>query len=609
MGANGPQLGRSLRLLACLSSNSMLARIGLIPTRRIGPTHPRPFATVANRDRRFDAETDVLIIGSGAAGLTAAIRAHHKGLQSLIIEKSAKVGGTSAYSGGALWIPANHVQARISGRPDWDHRDAALRFFDAAVGDVGPASSPARREAYVDVAPLMVKFLEDMGVRWMVSECPDYYPDLPGGRDEGGRTIEPERFDLRALGNWEKHLVRSPGPPMPAINSIEANRLTKMMSSWSMFAPSLRTMIMLGLKGLMGAKNISLGRSLVAQLLRLNLQANTEIWRESALDELLKTEDGTVIGAVVAQVGSTPKAVRARHGVLLCAGGFARNPALRQKWGPSPASTDWTSVAPGDMGDAITAGIDAGAATALLDDAWWGPTMVDPVTGLNSFTLYERARPFCIIVDEAGSRFMNEAEPYTDAGHHQYERNQTVKAIPAWMILDWNHRKRYTLGRLPFRKNSNEAISAGRLFKADTIPDLCKQIGVDADGLQTTIARFNAMCVTGVDTDFGRGGNAYDRFYGDHTVRPNPNLGPVEKPPFYAVRMYPGDLGTKGGLLTDEVARVLRRDGSVISGLYAAGNTSASVMGRTYLGAGATLGPAMTFAYIAVDNMALSSAL
>jgi succinate dehydrogenase/fumarate reductase flavoprotein subunit len=209
-----------------------------------------------------------------------------------------------------------------------------------------------------------------------------------------------------------------------------------------------------------------------------------------------------------------------------------------------------------------------------------------------------------MVVDASGERFLNESEPYTEFVHHMYQRNQTVKAIPAWMILDQNHRRRYLLGSLLARQSTKKAIESGRLFQADTIEGLCEQIGINTIGLKNTMSRFNDMCRTGVDTDFGRGNNAYDHLFGDPAVGPNPSLGPVQKPPFCAVQLWPGDLGTKGGLLTDEAARVLKEDGSVIQGLYAAGNTTASVMGRSYLGAGSTLGPAMTFAFIAVGDMA-----
>ena len=353
---------------------------------------------------------------------------------------------------------------------------------------------------------------------------------------------------------------------------------------------------------LLGQIPASTGRSLVGQLLLLNLQRQTVIWRSSPLLELIM-EDGVAIGAVVEHGGGRVR-VRAERGVLLAAGGFAKNRQMRETYQPAPASTAWTSVPPGDHGDAIQAGIKAGAAIALMDDAWWGPTMVDPESGVPSFIMWERSFPHSIIVDTAGQRFMNESESYIDAGHHQYERNRKVPAIPAWLILDARHRRWYPLAVLPPGVTPSSAFESGFITKADTLEDLARKIGVAPSGLAATTTRFNKMAAKGVDEDFGRGRTAYDRWYGDPRCKPNPNLGSIEKAPFYAVKIWPGDLGTKGGLLTDEYARVVRDDGSVIRGLYAAGNTTASVMGRTYPVPGATLGPATTFAYIAAKHMA-----
>jgi 3-oxosteroid 1-dehydrogenase len=294
--------------------------------------------------------------------------------------------------------------------------------------------------------------------------------------------------------------------------------------------------------------------------------------------------------------------------VLLSAGGFAKNAQMRETYERAPTSTEWTSVPPGDTGDAIRAGIDIGAATALMDDAWWGPTLVDPATGTPSFILWERSFPHSIIVDSSGRRFMNESESYVDAGHHQYERNEQVPAIPAWLIVDARHRRRYPMATLPPGLTPRSALKSGFLTKAVTLDELAGAIGVDPAGLADTVERFNALAGAGVDEDFGRGRTAYDHVYGDPSNHPNPNLGTIERAPFYAVKVWPGDLGTKGGLLTDEHARVLREDSTPIPGLYAAGNTTASVMGRTYPGPGSTIGPATTFAYIAMRHLARGEA-
>lgn len=544
----------------------------------------------------------MLIVGSGAAGLTGALRSHYHGLQSVVVEKNEKLGGSSAYSGGGLWIPNNHI-SKWAGVED--SKKAAIAYMESVIGNAGPVSSRARKDAFLDNGPKMVSFLQDMGFKWRFSPgCPDYYPKATGGKSYGGRTIEPDIFDMKRLGDWSTHIRERPGRA-PPLFTYEASSLTRMGASFRDFSTVIRVMMRGFVLDWRGQTPITMGKSMVGQLLLFNRQVNTSIWRSASLVELISGRDGSVVGARVEHEGKG-KNIRAKCGVLLAAGGFAHNKQMRDDWGPSPASIEWTSTPAGDTGDAITAGMKVGAATALMDEAWWGPTLLDPVRGMYAFALQERARPFSIIVDSTASRFMNEAESYIDAGHHQYARNQKVNAIPAWLIFDWNHRKRYAAGSLLPRKQPEIGLEKGYIHKADTLDDLAGQIGLDATGLQNTITNFNTMAEKGVDEDFHRGETAYDNYFGDPKIRPNPNLGPIAEPPFYAIQVVPGDLGTKGGLLTDEYARVLKEDGTPIKGLYAAGNTSASVMGRTYPGAGSTLGPALTFAFIAANHMAAS---
>jgi succinate dehydrogenase/fumarate reductase flavoprotein subunit len=244
-----------------------------------------------------------------------------------------------------------------------------------------------------------------------------------------------------------------------------------------------------------------------------------------------------------------------------------------------------------------------GAATALMDEAWWGPVFIDS-KGTAQFMLWERSLPYGIIVDQSGQRYMNESASYVDCGHWQYERNEEVPAIPSYLIADARHRKYYPFGTMLPGMTPKEAYESGFMVKADTLAELAQACGIPAENLEATVQRFNEFAANGKDLDFGRGDSAYDRVYSDPSVKPNPNLGEIRQPPFFAVRVWPGDLGTKGGLLTDEHARVLHEDGSVIEGLYAAGNSSASVMGRTYPGPGSTIGPAMVFGMIAGRDVA-----
>lgn len=553
---------------------------------------------------RFDKETDVLIVGSGGAGLTASLRAGALGLRSLIIEKAPKIGGATAFSGGGLWLPGNPV-ARSHGATE--DRETLLKYMESGImqhGDPGPASSIARRVAFLENGPHMVSFLQGEGFRWHFTRgYPDYYPDLPGSRI-GGRTLESEFFDTRRLGDWEDWVL-SRDKPVPPIHIYQAFRLTRAMGYLKDFLYAARLMGPVMVRRMLGQRQVGMGHALAAQLLYLNKEKDREIWRNTPLASLISDREGRVVGAEIMRNGER-QSIKAHRGVLLCAGGFARNKDLREKYGRQPASVEWTSVPPGDHGDAIVAGLEVGAQTALLDDAWWGPTVMDPLNGSPHFALSERSRPFCIIVDKAGKRYMNEAASYTDLGRIMYERHKHVQAVPSWLIMDRRYLRTYMLASLMPRHKRNEdrAVDSGSLFRSDSFGGLANKIGVDASGLIQTVERWNAMCKDGTDQDFGKGGNAYDRFFGDANVKPNPNIGPLEKPPYYAIKIYPGDLGTKGGLLTDEFSRVLKKDGTVCEGLYGAGNTTASVMGRTYLGAGSTLGPALTFAYIATNHMA-----
>jgi len=542
-----------------------------------------------------EASKTVVVVGSGSAGFTAALAAKEAGLEPIIIESTDKLGGSSAMSGGGAWIPNNPLMLRAGTH---DSYEDAKKYMDLTIGEVGPASSHERREAFLREGPRMVAWLESLGFRYHYGKgYTDYYPELPGG-SMLGRCVEPEPFDLKKLGVWKDKINISLPIPVYTLDGVQ------IALSFRVFSAFLNTAKVIGIRTIgsliIGKKLAGIGGALIGQLTNLALQRSIPLWLNCPMIEFIY-ENGAVKGVIVEKEGKRTE-IRAKA-VILTAGGFAHNNEMRQKYHPHPITTDWTVASQGDLGDAIRAGMKIGAATALMDDAWWGPCFTDS-KGVSQFMIWERSFPFSMIVDTAGKRFMNESASYVDCGHWQYERNKQVPSIPAYLIFDQHHHKYYPFGVGLPGAEPKEYFESGMLTKADTLAELAVKIGVDPKGLEETVAHFNQNTIEGKDPDFHRGDSAYDRIYSDPRVKPNPNLAPLTKAPFYAVKVYPGDLGTKGGLLTDEFARVLQENGKPIEGLYAAGNTSASVMGHTYPGPGSTIGPAMTFGMIAGRHIA-----
>jgi 3-oxosteroid 1-dehydrogenase len=376
-----------------------------------------------------------------------------------------------------------------------------------------------------------------------------------------------------------------------------------MLMAWQMTKFAFRA----GKRSRFGGRDTYLtnGNALVGRL-RLSLKdRDVPLWLETPAEELV-FDGRRVVGLVVTKDGK-PFRIAARNGVLLGAGGFDRNLAMREAFGPQPASVEWTAGAETNTGDGIVMGMKLGGATALMDEAWWTPVTQYPGATSGWVLVVEKSLPGNIFINRNGDRFTNEAAPYVDVVLAMYEdQKKTGNSIPGWMVFDANYRKSYIAGPVgPGKAMPDKRLSRRLrnqfLVKANTLAELAKKIGVPADRLTATIERFNGFAKAGTDGDFGRGNSAADRYYGDERVSPNPCLLPLVKSPFYAIPVFPGDLGTKGGLRTDARARVLDEHGRVIAGLYAAGNTSASIMGRSYPGAGGTVGPALCFGFLGAE--------
>jgi len=371
------------------------------------------------------------------------------------------------------------------------------------------------------------------------------------------------------------------------------------MRTWQGKLTAMRILLRLICARLTGKKPLMMGQALIARL-RLSLKKrDIPLWLNTPLQELI-LENGRV---------GKPLSIYARKGVILAAGCFAHNLEMRLKYQRHPITTDWTTASPGNTGDAILAGMRVGAAVDLMEEAWWGPSTKPPGRP-PFFHVGERGYPGLIMVNQNGQRFTNESASYVEVVQVMYQKHTDEdRHIPSYFIFDQRYRNNYLFGTLfPRQPIPAKLLRNGYIKKADSVEKLAGLLGMDPSVLVETVRRFNEFAESGKDLDYGRGDSAYDNYYGDQTVKPNPNLAPLKRAPFYAVEVVPGDLGTRGGLVTDEFARVRRQDGEIIEGLYCVGNNSASVMGTTYPGPGCTVGATMIFGYIAARHAAGISA-
>lgn len=542
---------------------------------------------------------DFIIVGSGAGSMCAALKMRAAGKSVLIIEKTDLLGGTTATSGGVMWIPNNRFM-KAAGVAD--SRNDAINYLNKVVGDSDdtPGTSPERRGAYVDLSVEMLEFLITQGLQFRrVPSWPDYY-DAPG-ESVPGRTVAPELFDLNKLGKEWKAKLRPGFIPAPAYLE-EAMQLPNFKRSKPAKKILARVIGRAIWTRICGKHLVTAGHALQGQMLHAAIQAGVEFQLNCAAKHLL-IDNNRVTGVVVGIEGKSVT-LTTNDGVLINAGGFAQNQQMLDRYLPG-VSSNWTNASPGDTGEMIEECERHGAMLAQMDERVGSPTVLLPDNPVFKPAMQgDLAKPHSIVVDQSAQRFMRESSSYMSLSKAIVEHDKLAAAIPSWMILDQDYLNTYMLaGTMPGKNKPKEWTESGFLRQADTLAELATLCDLNPENLKQTVSRFNKFVAQGRDDDFKRGDHAYDLWLGDSLTEGNATLGKIEKGPFYALKIYPGDLGTYGGVVTDQHARVLRQDGSVIEGLYATATSTASVMGRHTPGAGGSIGPGFTWAYAAAKHV------
>ena len=529
---------------------------------------------------------DVIVLGTGAAGLTAAVIAAESGARVGLFEKSDLVGGTTAWSGGQVWIPNNPHMPEVGVA---DSRDQAITYIMSLSRGL---LEQEMVEAYVDAGPEMVSLLEaTTPVQFFaVPGMPDYHPEFPGGSVHGGRTIECPIFPFDELGEWAERVTPSPYFANPHITMSETP-LGKAIPD----PPATAELARRAIRDERGC-----GQGLVGRLLRACLDRGVEPHTSHAATDLV-IENGAVVG-VTFDTSAGPIEVRATNGVILASGGFEWNSEMCRAFLRGPMSHP-VSVET-NTGDGLKMAMRAGAMLSNMREAWWIPVASVPIAENPMGRVLingQRTLPHSIMINRRGRRFTNEAANYNAFGaafHVEDVSRFEYANLPCWLMFDQNYADRYG-----FRVASGiEGNGVPQwVTRGDTPAELAEQLGVEPDELESTVARWNAHSANGSDPDFGRGDSAFDRWWGDphRKGQRDATLGALDRGPYYAVEIHSGCLGTKGGPRVDRHARVLNVDGDVIDGLYAAGNAMGSPFGMTYGGPGGTLGPAMVFGYLA----------
>lgn len=513
--------------------------------------------------------TDLVVVGGGAAGLLAAVAARRLGHRVIVVEASDRLGGATALGDGRLWLPASDQAARLGP----DSPESAAEYLDALVGPAGDEVKDQRRRAFVRTAPRLARWLTTSRLPLVALRgVGDTHSTLPGARSQG-RVLATQPVNRASLGeDWSDRLHR----PATGVSRSWNDRLVDTVTRRDL--------------------TVSRGEALATALLRRATASGVEIWPDSVVTGLLGSSE-RISGVVVHRTTgewSEVEELFATSAVLLACGGFEAGQSLREEYLPLPTDSAWSASGSLSEGTLITAAVELGAAAANLDDAWWEPVML--AEGRAWEVSAARTAPHAIIVDSAGDRFVNEAGTGVAVGRQFFDRNRGVRSIPSYLVLDNRHRQQQRLGPWAAGAAVKRAVEAGDIVRATTLNDLAEQLGIDRAGLLGTAVRFNSFAAKGRDLDFGRGGRQGER-------RRNPLLGKLDKQPYWAVRLYPGDLGTKGGLIIDADSRVLRDDGTALPGLLACSGTAASMLPRVSPAPGAALGTALVEAFRAATKL------
>lgn len=552
----------------------------------------------------FDESFDWIVVGSGAGSMSSALLMKKAGKSVVIVEKSQWIGGTTCKSGGVMWIPNNRFMD-----PGEDSNEKAIQYLNGVVpdGPESPGTSPERRAAYVTEGPKMLDFIIEQGVELERGSnfWPDYYDELPGGC-KTSRTVTALPFNKKELpGDWNSKL-RKGFMEVPA-RLDDGMKLPFMRHSWEIKKIFATIAIKVVLGKLTGKQWVTAGAALQGRMLKAVLEKEAAEFRLSAPAMEIIVEDGKAVGVVIEKDGK-PWRIGADLGILMNSGGFSQNQEMRDRYMPGTRK-EWSNGIESNTGEmhvemerigGVLGQMDQMVGFQMTRSPGWADMYVMP--GTQTVT----ARPHAIQVDQSGVRYMNEGGSYELFCETMLKRNEKVPAVPSWAIMDTQFIEKYPLADKSGKKIPQKWYEADYIKQANTIEDLAKLINVDPATLKNTVDRWNGFVEKGVDEDFRRGERAYDNFLGDpfHKDGPNKSMGKIEQGPFYAVDIVPGDVGTYGGVVTDVNARVLKADGSPIEGLYACGISTASPMGGVYPGAGASVGPSMTFGWVAAKHAA-----